>query len=62
MASCNLNTHYNGKLIDILARRSLKTSGLDYKHGTGHGVGFFLMFMKVLKEYQNLIQLRLKKV
>ena len=41
VASCNLDTHYNGKLIDILARRSLKTSGLDYKHGTGHGVGFF---------------------
>ena len=41
VASCNLVTHYNGKLIDVLARRSLKMSGLDYKHGTGHGVGFF---------------------
>ncbi len=41
VASCNLNTHYNGKLIDTLARHSLKISGLDYKHGTGHGVGFF---------------------
>ena len=41
VASCNLATHYNGKLIDVLARRSLKMSGLDYKHGTGHGVGFF---------------------
>ena len=41
VSSCNLDTHYNGKLIDILARRNLKISGLDYKHGTGHGVGFF---------------------
>ena len=26
----------------MLARKSLIKSGLDYKHGTGHGVGFFL--------------------
>ena len=25
-----------------MARRYLAKSGLDYKHGTGHGVGFFL--------------------
>ena len=25
-----------------MARKSLKQSGLDYSHGTGHGVGFFL--------------------
>ena len=42
VASANLNKYYNGKLVDILARRHLKKSGLDYKHGTGHGVGFFL--------------------
>ena len=37
----NLKTHYNGKLIDKRARAYLKKSGLDYDHGTGHGVGFF---------------------
>ncbi len=42
VASCNLKTHYNGKLIDFLARQYLKKSGMDYEHGTGHGVGFFL--------------------
>ena len=38
----NLNKKKTGKLIDIEARRFLKKSGLDYNHGTGHGVGFFL--------------------
>ena len=42
VANCNINTHYNGKLIDYLARRNLKKSGMDYEHGTGHGVGYFL--------------------
>ena len=31
-----------GNQIDVLARKSLKKSGLNYSHGTGHGVGFFL--------------------
>jgi Xaa-Pro aminopeptidase len=31
-----------GNKIDINARKYLKKSGLDYSHGTGHGVGFFL--------------------
>ena len=40
--SADLKKNFNGRLIDILARRSLIKSGLNYKHGTGHGVGFFL--------------------
>ncbi|KII91342.1 hypothetical protein PLICRDRAFT_38090 [Plicaturopsis crispa FD-325 SS-3] len=31
-----------GFLIDALARRPLWQDGLDYRHGTGHGVGHFL--------------------
>ena len=31
-----------GKKIDINARRFLKKQKLDYGHGTGHGVGYFL--------------------
>ncbi len=31
-----------GKKIDKRARKFLKKSNLDYAHGTGHGVGFFL--------------------
>ncbi len=42
VATSDLNTFYNGKLIDVRARKNLKKSGLDYQHGTGHGVGFFL--------------------
>ena len=42
VATSNLKTHFNGKLIDKIARKNLKNSGLDYEHGTGHGVGFFL--------------------
>ena len=38
----NLNKDNNGKKIDVRARKYLKEIGLDYAHGTGHGVGFFL--------------------
>ena len=41
LATSNLKQYYNGKLIDIRARKSLRRHGLDYEHGTGHGVGFF---------------------
>ena len=42
VAVTNLNKDNNGKKIDIRARKFLKKEGLDYAHGTGHGVGFFL--------------------
>ncbi|MDC1280178.1 aminopeptidase P family protein [Pelagibacteraceae bacterium] len=38
----NLKKDNIGKKIDIRARKFLKKDGLDYAHGTGHGVGFFL--------------------
>ena len=31
-----------GRALDILARAPLWKDGLDYRHGTGHGVGAFL--------------------
>jgi Xaa-Pro aminopeptidase len=31
-----------GFALDILARAPLWKEGLDYRHGTGHGVGSFL--------------------
>ena len=37
----NLDKYDNGKKIDVRARKYLKEIGLDYAHGTGHGVGFF---------------------
>tara|TARA_B100001057_G_scaffold384556_1_gene391052 strand:- start:2631 stop:4328 length:1698 start_codon:yes stop_codon:yes gene_type:complete len=42
VAQTNLNKKTTGNLIDIEARKFLKKDGLDYNHGTGHGVGFFL--------------------
>ena len=42
VAQTNLNKDNNGKKIDARARKFLKKDGLDYNHGTGHGVGFFL--------------------
>ena len=38
----NLNKKKTGRLIDFEARKFLKKTGLDYNHGTGHGVGYFL--------------------
>ncbi len=42
VATSNLNKDNIGSKIDIRARKFLKKSNLDYSHGTGHGVGFFL--------------------
>ena len=42
VVSTNLNKDDIGKKIDKRARKFLKQSNLDYAHGTGHGVGFFL--------------------
>jgi Xaa-Pro aminopeptidase len=33
----------NGYALDVLARQFLWAEGLDYRHGTGHGVGSFLV-------------------
>ncbi len=42
VANIDLNKKNTGKLIDKEARKFLKKNRLDYNHGTGHGVGFFL--------------------
>ena len=42
VATTNINKDNIGKKIDKRARKFLKKSNLDYSHGTGHGVGFFL--------------------
>ena len=42
VATTNLNKFNIGKKIDKRARQFLKKDGLDYEHGTGHGVGFYL--------------------
>ena len=42
VATTNINKDNTGKKIDKRARKYLNKSNLDYAHGTGHGVGFFL--------------------
>ena len=42
VAQTDLNINKTGRQIDVEARKFLKKDGLDYPHGTGHGVGFFL--------------------
>jgi Xaa-Pro aminopeptidase len=42
VAVYNLNKNSTGSMIDTEARKYLKQINLDYAHGTGHGVGYFL--------------------
>ena len=42
VANFNLKTSTTGSQIDKEARKFLKKINLDYAHGTGHGVGYFL--------------------
>tara|TARA_B100000242_G_C43025378_1_gene477379 strand:- start:340 stop:1683 length:1344 start_codon:yes stop_codon:yes gene_type:complete len=42
VANFNLKKNTSGSEIDVKARKYLKQIGLDYEHGTGHGVGYFL--------------------
>ena len=42
VANYKLKKNTSGAEIDIAARKPLKEINLDYAHGTGHGVGYFL--------------------
>ena len=42
VTSFKLKKNSSGSIIDKKARKYLKQINLDYAHGTGHGVGFFL--------------------
>ncbi len=42
VATHNFRKNTVGKDLDLIARAPLKKMGLDYAHGTGHGVGYFL--------------------
>ena len=42
VSNTNLNKINTGEKIDKRARTFLKKINLDYSHGTGHGVGYFL--------------------
>ncbi len=42
VANFKLKKNTSGSIIDISARKYLKQIGLNYAHGTGHGVGYYL--------------------
>ncbi len=42
IATCRFPRGTTGSQLDALARRALWDAGLDYDHGTGHGVGSYL--------------------
>ena len=42
VANYKIKKNTCGSEIDVVARKSLKKMNLDYAHGTGHGVGYFL--------------------
>ena len=42
VANFNIKENTVGSIIDKEARKHLNQIGLDYAHGTGHGVGYFL--------------------
>ena len=42
VANYKLKKNTSGSIIDYKARKYLKQIGLNYPHGTGHGVGYFL--------------------
>ena len=42
VANFSLKKNTTGSQIDLSARQYLRKVGLDYAHGTGHGVGYFL--------------------
>ncbi len=61
VALSNINKDHTGKKIDKKARKFLKQSNLDYEHGTGHGVGFFLNVHEGPQSISKINNVRLKK-
>ncbi len=58
VACTKINFSQTGKLLDVKARKYLKKANLDYAHGTGHGVGFFLNVHEgpqAISKYNNVI-------
>ena len=61
VATTNINKHNIGKKIDKRARKFLREIKLDYAHGTGHGVGFFLNVHEGPQSITKLNNIKLKK-
>ena len=42
LSNFKIKKNTSGSILDQVARKNLKSIKLDYAHGTGHGVGYFL--------------------
>ncbi len=61
VATTDINKDNIGKKIDKRARKFLKESNLDYAHGTGHGVGFFLNVHEGPQSITKINKIKIKK-
>ena len=61
VATTNINKDNIGKKIDKRARKFLKERNLDYEHGTGHGVGFFLNVHEGPQSINKINNVKIKK-
>ena len=61
VAITDINKNNIGKKIDNRARKFLKESNLDYAHGTGHGVGFFLNVHEGPQSISNINKVKIKQ-
>ena len=61
VATTNLSNNSTGQKIDLRARKYLKKCNLDYEHGTGHGVGFFLNVHEGPQSISKTNKIRIKK-
>tara|TARA_Y100000768_G_scaffold92928_1_gene67131 strand:- start:178 stop:1872 length:1695 start_codon:yes stop_codon:yes gene_type:complete len=61
VATTNINKDDTGKKIDKRARKFLNASNLDYAHGTGHGVGFFLNVHEGPQSITKINKIKIKK-
>ncbi len=61
VATTDINKDDIGKNIDKRARKFLKKSNLDYEHGTGHGVGFFLNVHEGPQSISKINKIKIKK-
>ena len=61
VATTDLKKDNIGKKIDIRARKYLKKNNLDYAHGTGHGVGYFLNVHEGPQSISKLNKIKIKE-
>ena len=61
VVTTNINKDNIGMKIDKRARKFLKESNLDYAHGTGHGVGFFLNVHEGPQSINKINKIQIKK-